>query len=326
MPPTPSLQFSPATPGDAEAVFALQAAQNTVEIGEPDVTLEDVRVAWSDPDLDLSRDTWLAFTADDSVAGYACVSARTPGVDFDGEVWVHPTAPEATYDELLARLLERAASRATRAGAALHVYALAESVRRSSALARAGFAVARVVVRMRADLPDAAPATVTWPDGFSARTLRQPDDDEAYIATMNAAFHEHFRAHVDSLEAWRARIAERSEFDPALFPVVERGGRIVAVAEAYDFGDIGWIQRLGVLAAHRRRGLGRALLLDAFARFHDRGQRRVELGVDTHNATGAVRLYESAGMRVVHRYDLWRRELALAGGGCCPSRSPRCSR
>ena len=312
MPPTPSLQFSPATPGDAEAVFALQAAQNTAEIGEPDVTVEDVRVSWSDPDLDLSADTWLAFMVDGSAAGYACISARTRGVDFDGEVWVHPTAADAIHDELLARLLERAAARATRAGAALHVYCLSQSVRRATALARAGFAIVRVVRRMRVDLPDAAPAAVDWPEGYTVRAIRRPEDDADWVATINASFAGHFRAHEESVEAWNSKLAERSSFDPALFPVVERGGRIVAVAEAYDFGDIGWIQRLGVLAADRGHGVGRALLLDAFARFHERGQRRVELGVDTDNATGAVRLYESAGMRAVHRYDLWRRELALA--------------
>jgi len=53
----------------------------------------------------------------------------------------------------------------------------------------------------------------------------------------------------------------------------------------------------------RRRGVGHALLLRAFVDFHERGFRRVVLGVDAESPTGAVGLYESAGMRVLHRFD-----------------------
>ena len=50
----------------------------------------------------------------------------------------------------------------------------------------------------------------------------------------------------------------------------------------------------------RRRGLGEALLLHVFATFRARGAEAVELKVQSDN-TGAVRLYERAGMRVVER-------------------------
>jgi ribosomal protein S18 acetylase RimI-like enzyme len=37
--------------------------------------------------------------------------------------------------------------------------------------------------------------------------------------------------------------------------------------------------------------------------------KRASLGVDAENTTGAVRLYERAGMFVERRYDLYRKEL-----------------
>ena len=62
------------------------------------------------------------------------------------------------------------------------------------------------------------------------------------------------------------------------------------------------------MAEHRRTGLGTALLTHAFAEFQRRGRLRAGLGVDAESTTGAVRLYERAGMSVQWRWDIWERE------------------
>jgi ribosomal protein S18 acetylase RimI-like enzyme len=59
----------------------------------------------------------------------------------------------------------------------------------------------------------------------------------------------------------------------------------------------------------RGRGLALALLLEEFARFHARGCDDVYLFVDAENPTGAVRLYEKAGMKVWRRFGHYRLEL-----------------
>ena len=71
---------------------------------------------------------------------------------------------------------------------------------------------------------------------------------------------------------------------------------------------LGWVGTLGVRPGWRRRGLGETLLRASFRALHERGLRRVGLGVDTENVTGALRLYERVGMRPVRRYDNWVRE------------------
>ncbi len=68
--------------------------------------------------------------------------------------------------------------------------------------------------------------------------------------------------------------------------------------------ELGWVRILGVAPSFRGRGLGRALLLRAFAQFRSRGMKRVGLGVDGESPTGANALYESAGMRVVARFEI----------------------
>ncbi|MEK7315585.1 MAG: hypothetical protein AAB011_05345, partial [Candidatus Eisenbacteria bacterium] len=55
----------------------------------------------------------------------------------------------------------------------------------------------------------------------------------------------------------------------------------------------------------RRQGVD----VTAFAALHAGGRRRIGLGVDAQNATGATRLYESAGMKVTLRHEYHRRVL-----------------
>jgi ribosomal protein S18 acetylase RimI-like enzyme len=76
----------------------------------------------------------------------------------------------------------------------------------------------------------------------------------------------------------------------------------------YDV-DRGWVSALGVRRPWRKRGLGLALLRHAFNEFYRRGKRKVGLGVEAQNLTGALRLYDSAGMRVDQAYDDFEKEL-----------------
>jgi ribosomal protein S18 acetylase RimI-like enzyme len=72
-------------------------------------------------------------------------------------------------------------------------------------------------------------------------------------------------------------------------------------------GELGWIGVLGVRRSARTRGIGRALLLHAFAEFRDRGMTRAGLGVDAESLTGANKLYEQVGMCVSARFDIYEK-------------------
>jgi ribosomal protein S18 acetylase RimI-like enzyme len=50
------------------------------------------------------------------------------------------------------------------------------------------------------------------------------------------------------------------------------------------------------------------LLKQAFSAFYARGQKRAALGVDATNLTGALHLYERAGMRVFRQFDNFEKE------------------
>ena len=61
--------------------------------------------------------------------------------------------------------------------------------------------------------------------------------------------------------------------------------------------DLGALQNVGIVAEHRRQGLGRALMLKAMRGFQQLGITRVSLEVTADNQ-GAVQLYESLGFRL----------------------------
>ena len=112
-------------------------------------------------------------------------------------------------------------------------------------------------------------------------------------------------------DEWRERVFGRSGFDPSLVPVAWDGEQVVAFSRNYPKrnGDWGFIGTLGVRPGWRRRGLGLSLLHESFRRFRETGETTVALGVDVENPTGATRLYERAGMRVLWQADVWQKEL-----------------
>jgi len=72
---------------------------------------------------------------------------------------------------------------------------------------------------------------------------------------------------------------------------------------------MGWIASVGVRKPWRRRGLGLALIHHAFSEFWRRGERKVGLGVDAENQTGATRLYERPGMHAAFDAVVYEKRL-----------------
>jgi len=71
----------------------------------------------------------------------------------------------------------------------------------------------------------------------------------------------------------------------------------------------GLVDEFGVRPAWRRRGIGRALLLEAFRAMHDRGLKAIELTVDSDNASGALGVYAEVGMKPMREDHAFVKEL-----------------
>ena len=303
-----------ATRGDLPEVVDLLIACDVAEVGEADTTEEDVSSDWGQEGFDLATDAWIAEDAHGEVMGYAYAGDQMHNGEIEGDLWAHPLSGDAGLRGRLLGLVERrareiAAAAAYGDAAALEIFTLAANRAKRDLLACHGFTPRRTVYRMRIDLPE-EPAQKHLPAGIELRPFGEDVDGRVMRATMNEAFEDHFRQSNEPFEAWKTRLLDHPDFDPALWWLAWDGDEAAGALIAYDFGDLGWVKGVGVRRPWRRRGLGAAMLTCAFAALARRGQRRVELGVDAAGETRPLHLYESVGMRMAHAYELFEKRLA----------------
>jgi len=167
----------------------------------------------------------------------------------------------------------------------------------------------------RKDLPDLPDAPL--PPGFEFRPARR-DGMRAMWETKEEAFRDHWgykpKSDADyqhwlanpqnDLSLWRiVWDAEKNEVAGVSFNVINEGDN-----RQFGFWR-GWVQSLGVRRPYRGRGLARALLVDSMKAMRERGMTEAVLGVDAENPTGALRLYESVGFRVLNKDAIYQKAL-----------------
>ena len=150
------------------------------------------------------------------------------------------------------------------------------------------------------------PDRPVWPAGITLRTLQLDQDERLVHATIGEAFADHWGYVARSFEDWLQEVVHADNFDPTLTFIASDGNEVAGVVVCRH-RDIAWVGQLAVRRKWRKRGLGLALLLQAFDEFYQRGDRTVGLGVDAQSLTGATRLYEKAGMHVTRQYDTYEK-------------------
>jgi mycothiol synthase len=291
----------PAVEADAAAAADVYHAAETVLRGRSLWDAADVLGWWRL--VDLPTDTWLLHEDGELVAVGTLILHGGAG-RFGGAV-----RPDRVGRGLGSALLAMAEKRSRAAGAdALRVDVCAEDEAAVALLTKRGHRDARHYFTMRIDL-DEPPAAPRWPDGIRPDTFR-PDDARAFKAALDESFADEWGWAPIDFEEWKRLRLEAPDFDPKLLFIACDGDELAAVAHCKCAFGGGWVATIGVRPAWRRRGLGRALLLEAFSEFRRRGESAVRLGVDARNPTGATRLYESVGMTVEFEAVVYEKELA----------------
>lgn len=256
---------------------------------------EEIRTWLRNPEFEPG---WLRVVDQDGrVAGYADIWPQ------DEQLWLDVAAPghwdtffEWAEAEARTRAIPRVRIQIP------HGHALAEVA------ARRGYEQWRHSLTMEIEL-SSAPGAASIPDGIDVRTYRG-EDAEPLRHALNDAFSDDPFHHDVSPSSFHEFFLQARGFDPALWLLAWEGSELAGFALDYPQRGsdpaLGWVNTLGVRRAWRRRGLGEALLRLSFAELYARGLRRVGLGVDAQNVTGALRLYERVGMRQVHRSDNWQ--------------------
>ena len=286
---------------DIEAVTELKRAVDVALRGESDVTVDEMIEEWAVPRVSMAEDLWIVETAGGAVVGYGFLWQEDPPLVFVAEQTVRPDHRGRGLSRLLLGLAETRARQAAGPQPAgrpvdLGVWAHEDDAERISLFTGLGYRHVRTFLRLDLDLaePTAAPA---WPAGIVVRGFRRHRDEAAVHAAMDEAFRDHWRPDVMDLDEWLAFRFERPDLDLGLWWVAWAGDEVAGAALAIETPLGGYIADLAVRRPWRGRGLGRALLLQAFAELRRRGLPRAYLGVDSENPTGAMHLYSSLGMR-----------------------------
>ncbi|MEU6062232.1 GNAT family N-acetyltransferase [Streptomyces sp. NPDC047097] len=309
----PLIDIRPATLADASLVCDLLNAVDTIEIGRPDTDLHAVETDLGHPEVDLARDSWLAFQGGRLVA-YAIVWDDSGAERIDLDHYVLPDHQEAG-ERLLALAEDRAVQRAGGNGVARAVLHLQLNSRPTTDLAvlkRRGWSPVRRYQVLTRALDGTDHRVPEPPAGLVLRDCAEEADRRLAHALLQETFREHFDHQQRGYEQWLDDIGAR-HIDWSLVWIAALDGTDAAVMLTRDDrAAMGWIGNLGVRRDARGRGIAGHLLRHAFAVYAARGRGTLGLGVDTLNATGALRLYEAHGMAPDFSVDTWEAVLPVA--------------
>lgn len=285
-------------------------------------TPEDVRSEWQSPVLNLETDTLGVFTDTGRPVGYIEFwDVIDPHVAF--QIWgaIHPDffgrgIGSYLVDWGVERAKRNIALAPPGARVVLDAYLEANNHPAHTLFTRCGFQNIRSSYWMRIDFdePPQPPAEIP---GITIRSIVGSVEQRAALKSAYESFKDHW-GHIDEpFEAFYERrmymINNSSDYDPHLWFIALDGDEIAGVSlcrSTFEGSpDMGWINTLGVERPWRKRGIGLALLQHSFYELHKLGRTSAGLGVDASSLTGATRLYEKAGMRIMQQQTLLQMEL-----------------
>ena len=282
-------RFDPAVAADAAAVTEVIVALETSLYGQSAFSRADLEDEWLDVDLEQNA---RVVRDGDRIVGYGAV--REEGEVWDAEGYVHPDALRRGIGKLIATGLEEHAARRGARRILTRAFDVDSAARRL--LESLGYGAVRVFREMRIEL-EAPPPAPKWPDGLRVVPFDPERDALEFHAAHEEAFADHWEYTPREVGLWSKSYLGSDRFDPTLWCVVRAGDEIAAgtICAGDTYGGA-WVHALFTRRAWRKQGVGGALLSESFARFWQRGEHSVGLGVDAASDTGAFRLYERAGM------------------------------
>ena len=312
---------------DTPAVVVMFNAASQKLLGIDQVTVEEQRIEFLAPGRSLEQDFRIVVAPDGSMAGYIEVfGLQAPFTPLYCWGRVHP---EHMRRGVGSHLMTWAEGRARQVlplsdpAARVPLWAFCNTVdtQAQALFTRQGFKLLRHNLRMVIEL-DGPPPEPVVPAGITLRTIVPGQEEYPAFIASREAFADHFghvmRPPEEEYQGWSHRVLNSSDYDPKLWFVALDGDQIAGVSLCFKTADtdpsFGWVASLSVRRPWRKQGLGLALLQQSIAEFHRRGYRKVGLGVDAQNLTGAVRLYEKAGMHSDPRFQMTIFEKELRPG------------
>lgn len=304
--PPAGYEARPASHDDLPAIDDLWAAVDR-ELGGPGDPISGyVRWRWSQPAVDVARDTRV-LVRDGSVAafGMAFVSEDAPTI-MRGTGRVHPDHTGRGVGSWLLGFVERS-GRAREGVTVCRVDVTVPDAPVRRLLEADGYRRIRTTLDMRVALEPrlAGPA----PEGVTIRPFGPGEERAVWRVEVEA-----FRDHWDHVEDQSFDSFVHDWFGDVTTPssvlVAELDERLVGViAWTVDHG-VPYVFSVAVVPQARRRGIATALVRAAMARAGADGFRELTLSVDAESPTGAVRVYENVGMTPYRATAIYEKDLA----------------
>ena len=312
----------PATFDDVDEIAVLMNQTDKAMYGFEDFDAEEFKSELEVPGFDMDADTRVVLSPDGKIVGYLdvfAIAAIPVRPSTFGRVHLdYMNLGIGSY--LLEWGIERAKHVLEKVPADARVMANTWTASGYEPAAKLledhGFSLYRHYLGMRIDMDTRPPAPV-WPEGITIRKITIPDELEMWFRTFDETFKDHF-GHVDqpfetAFEQFKHFHLNDPHYDPDLWFIAMDGDEPAAILkgtkQSTSDPDCGYLNLLGVRRQYRKRGLGLALLHYCFNVFYDRGKKAVELGVDGQSLTGALKLYESAGMHAFRKTAAYGLEL-----------------
>jgi mycothiol synthase len=308
-----------ATRDDIDVIHGVLVAADRVDHPTWTTPREDVAETFELSHVDHERDTLIAFDETGEALAVGTVTLhpsreehlhiyltgavrpdrRGRGIGTALFGWQHERAEE--------QLREVAAADAAAASlpAEIQVYASEKDTALERIAESLGYRTERWFSTMHRDLSEPI-AAVTTPDGIELVPFSSDRAEDARLA-RNDAFRDHWGSLPSPPERWQQFIGGPF-LRPDLCTLALDGGEIVAFCLASvnegDFAVLGpnaYIDLVGVVRSHRRRGLAPAAISRSLAAMREAGLGMAVLDVDTESPTGANALYGGLGFTPYER-------------------------
>lgn len=311
--PPPGFSLRRPNLDDAAAVTALVAASQAALHGAVEVSRAAILRKWHAPDFDLTDDSWLIETDLGQVVAFGAIREILAGRAYEGKLVVNPDYYGRGLGLCLLRNMETAVkAELTRvngtAAATIHTWSSSANTAECELYLVNGFRRTALFARMEKDLTGELEAAA-WPVGVSPRPFRPTDDDAAVYRVLEQAFGAGRSDLAVTPERFSREVVADPRTDPRLWRVASENGAIVGAVLCSLVDAKGRVERLAVSPAGQGRGIGGALLRDAFRLLKERGATGVMLTVEPDVAVEALDLYLRAGMVETRRIEVFEKRV-----------------
>lgn len=271
---------------DAATVVEVIGAEEVVDLGQAEVTVNEIVGDWQQPRFDLATNTVGVFEGD-RLVGYGDVS--------DGDATYAAVLPDHR-GRGIGTAIARWAEDAARANGVLTISSnVPEGCAADRLLSSLGYRIRWTAWDL--ELPEGGEIQARpLPGGFTIRDAAEGDREAAWTL-LEDAFLEWSERDRQPLAEFGRRIWGRPHYAPwNLRLLANTDGELVGAVHVHLDDAAGYVAKVAVRRDHRGRGLAAPMLVDAFELARQHGAVRCYLSTDTR--AGARTLYEKVGMVV----------------------------